>query len=177
MRRYESVVILNPDMGDDDIRSFTERYTQLVKTGGGEIIKIEDWGLKRLAYLVQRKEKGRYILFDYVGNPALIHEIERQFKISEDVMKFISVKLEHAVDLEAFKTPPKAEESPSEPEAAPQGEETQTAQAATPEQPPAEETAAQETAEETPTPSVAETPAPSVAETPAAGSESSKEGE
>jgi len=103
VRRYESVVILDPEMPDDDIRSFTEKYSELIKTGGGEIIKIEDWGFKRLAYLVKKKEKGRYILFDFVGLPALITELERQFKITEEVLKFLSVKLDEDVDLEAFK--------------------------------------------------------------------------
>jgi small subunit ribosomal protein S6 len=105
-------------MAEDDVRSFTERYSQLVKTSGGEIIKIEDWGLKRLAYLVKKKERGRYILFDFVGMPALISEMERQFKISEDVMKYLSVKLDHEVDLEAFKSAPKGEAEPAAEEAA-----------------------------------------------------------
>jgi small subunit ribosomal protein S6 len=144
MRRYEAVVILHPDMGEDDVRNFTERYTQLVKTSGGEIIKIEDWGLKRLAYLVKKKEKGRYILFDFVGNPALSHEMERLFKISEDVLKYLSVKLDHDVDLEAFKTPPKEEAVPAA-EEAPVDEQTQPAEGAgeTTEQAPTEETEAQ----------------------------------
>lgn len=103
MRRYESVVILDPEMPDDDIRSFTDKYTELIKTSGGEIIKIEDWGFKRLAYLVRKKEKGRYILFDFVGVPAVITELERQFKISEEVLKFLSVKIDEDVDLEAFR--------------------------------------------------------------------------
>jgi len=103
MRRYESVVILNPDMPDDDIQGFTDRFSNLIKTNGGEIIKIEDWGFKKLAYLVEKKDKGRYILFDFVGMPALILELERQFKITEDVLKYLSVKLDEDVDLEAFK--------------------------------------------------------------------------
>ncbi len=115
MRRYESVVILDPEMPDDEIRNFTEKYTELNKTNGGEIIKIEDWGFKRLAYLVKKKEKGRYILFDFVGLPALITELERQFKISEEVLKFLSVKLDEDVDLEAFKA---AEEEKAAAEAA-----------------------------------------------------------
>ncbi len=115
MRRYESVVILDPEMPDDDIRNFTEKYTELIKTNGGEIIKIEDWGFKRLAYLVKKKEKGRYLLFDFVGLPALITELERQFKISEEVLKFLSVKLDEDVDLEAFKA---AEEEKAAAEAA-----------------------------------------------------------
>jgi small subunit ribosomal protein S6 len=102
MRRYESVVILDPDMTDEDIRGFTEKFSGLIKTKGGEIIKIEDWGFKRLAYAVKKRDRGRYILFDFVGLPSLMGEMERQFKISDEVMKFLSVKVEDEVDLEAF---------------------------------------------------------------------------
>lgn len=103
MRRYESVIILDPELADEDIQNFTERYSTLVKTNGGEIIKIEDWGFKKLAYLVKKKDRGRYILFDFVGLPALIAEMERQLKIADEVIKFLSVKLDEDVDLEAFK--------------------------------------------------------------------------
>lgn len=102
MRRYESVVILDPDLSEEQIGTLTERYSQIIKTSGGEVIKIEDWGSKRLAYVVKRKEKGRYVLLDYVGQPALLAELERQFKITEEVMKFLSVKLDDNVDLQAF---------------------------------------------------------------------------
>lgn len=103
MRRYECVVVLDPEVPDDEVRLFTERFGNVIKTGSGEIIKIEDWGLKRLAYLVKKRDRGRYILFDFVGVPALITEMERQLKIAEEVMKFLSVKLDEDVDLEAFK--------------------------------------------------------------------------
>lgn len=103
MRRYESVVILDPELADDDIKNFTERYSTLIKSNGGEIIKIEDWGFKRLAYQVKKKDRGRYILFDFVGMPALMAEMERQLKISDEAMKFLSVKLDDDVDLAAFK--------------------------------------------------------------------------
>ncbi len=116
MRRYECVVILEPELPDDDIKNFTEKYTQLIKASTGEVIKIEDWGIKRLAYLVNKKEKGRYILFDFVGLPALILELERQLKIADEVMKYLSVKLEDSVDLEAFKAA--KEVPPPEPAAA-----------------------------------------------------------
>jgi len=103
MRRYESVIILDPDMPDDDVRAFTERYTELIKSYGGDVIKADDWGLKKLAYLVKKREKGRYVFFDYAGVPALLDEMERQFKISEDVIKFLSIKLDSEIDLEALK--------------------------------------------------------------------------
>lgn len=136
MRRYETVVILAPEVPDDDVAAFTAKYGDLIKTSG-EIIKIEDWGYKRLAYLIKKKERGRYILFDFVGIPSLIDELERQFKISEDVLKFLSVKVDDEVDLEAFKekteeakeAAPEATaatpEPPSEGEPEPQAEQTQ----------------------------------------------------
>lgn len=103
MRRYEVLIVLDPDMSDEDVKSLNERYSGIIKDHAGEIIKIEDWGSKKLAYLVRKKDKGRYVLFDFVSGPELINELERQFKITEDVMKYLSVKLDDEVDLEAFK--------------------------------------------------------------------------
>ncbi len=115
MRRYEALIILDPDMADDDVKALNERYGAIIRDHSGEIIKIEDWGTRRLAYLVGKKDKGRYILFDFVSGPELISELERQFKITEDVMKYLSVKLDDEVDLEAFKA--KAEKEAVESEA------------------------------------------------------------
>jgi small subunit ribosomal protein S6 len=103
MRRYEALIVLDPDMADDDVKALNERFSGIIKEHAGEIIKIEDWGTKKLAYLVRKKDKGRYILLDFVSGPELISELERQFKITEDVMKYLSVKLDDEVDLEAFK--------------------------------------------------------------------------
>jgi small subunit ribosomal protein S6 len=115
MRRYESVIILDPDLPDDDIQAFTNRYTELIRSYGGDIIKVDDWGLKRLAYLVKKREKGRYVFFDYAGVPELIHEMERQFKISEEVIKFLSIKLDQDLDLEAFKAEAEAKAAEAAP--------------------------------------------------------------
>lgn len=189
MRRYESVVILAPEMPDDDIRNFTEKYSELIKTNGGEIIKIEDWGFKRLAYLVKKKEKGRYILFDFVGVPALITELERQFKITEEVLKFLSVKTDDDVDLEAFKAAEEEKKAAEAARRAPAPPEP-VAPAVTEEaaEPPEQEAASTPETEEAPaepakleaapTPETEEAPATPAAETeePAA-SEKKKEGE
>ncbi|MGO9120984.1 MAG: 30S ribosomal protein S6 [Desulfomonilaceae bacterium] len=115
MRRYESVIILDPDLPDDDIQAFTNRYTELIRSYGGDVIKVDDWGLKRLAYLVKKREKGRYVFFDYAGVPELIHEMERQFKIAEEVIKFLSIKLDQDLDLEAFKAEAEAKAAEAAP--------------------------------------------------------------
>lgn len=198
MRRYESVVILDPELPDEHIQNFTERYSQAIRQSGGEVIKIEDWGFRKLAYLVKKKERGRYLLLDYVGLPALLNELERQFKISEEVMKFVSVKVDDNVDLEAFKarTAPEEEtaEKPSEvPEGEPaaqpapdteEGEKVETPEAAAEEvspEPAAQEAAPAEASEPSPTEQETEAPAPSTAQTGSdeqpAGSEQKSEGE
>ena len=114
MRRYESVIILDPDLPEDDIRAFTDRYTELIRSYGGDIIKVDDWGLKKLAYLVKKREKGRYVFFDYGGVPALIEEMERQLKISEEVIKFLSVKVDEDFDLGAYKAAAEAKAQEAE---------------------------------------------------------------
>jgi small subunit ribosomal protein S6 len=189
VRRYESVVILAPEMPDDDIRNFTEKYSELIKTNGGEIIKIEDWGFKRLAYLVKKKEKGRYILFDFVGVPAVITELERQFKISEEVLKFLSVKIDDDVDLEAFKAAEEEKKAAEAARRAPPAPAEPVAPAVTEEaaEPPEQEAASTPETEEAPAEPVAEeAAAPETEEAPATveaetkqpeASEEKKEGE
>ncbi len=130
MRRYESVVILDPELSDDDVRKITERYTQVIKDRRGEVIKIEDWGSRKLAYLVKKKERGRYVLLDYVGLPDVLGELERQFKIADEVMKYLSVKTDDDVDLEAFKAD--AEEKAGEPAPAKLAEEESPARVTAP---------------------------------------------
>lgn len=122
MRRYECVVIIDPDVPDDEIRKLTDKYTELIKSRGGDVIKIEDWGPKRLAYLVGKRDKGRYFLFDFVGLPDVITELERQLKISDEIMKYLSVKLDDEIDLEAFKAAQQAKEETSAPEPVPASE-------------------------------------------------------
>ncbi|MEW6532896.1 MAG: 30S ribosomal protein S6 [Thermodesulfobacteriota bacterium] len=109
MRRYESVVILDPELSDEEVRAFTERYTGIITKTGGELIKLDDWGRKKMAYLVKRRDVGRYVLFDFVGQPEVITEVERNFKITEQVLKYISVKLDDNINLEAFKAQREAE--------------------------------------------------------------------
>lgn len=182
MRRYESVLILDPELSDEDVQSFTDRYSGLIKEGGGEIIRVEDWGQKRLAYLVKKKDTGRYLLLDYVGMPSVLNEVERQFKISEHVMKFLSIMLDDNVDLDAFKeqapqeetvaTPPEpAATEPAPPVTEPEAQPTETAPAeaaaeapSTPE--PVAEAPAEPVVEATAEP-VVEAPAEPVAEAPA----------
>lgn len=92
MRKYEVLFLVNPEIPDEEIQSLINKIKSIIEGQRGEIVKIEDWGKKRLAYKVQKHTKGHYILMHFNGNSGITAEIERFLRISEPVMKFIIVK-------------------------------------------------------------------------------------
>jgi small subunit ribosomal protein S6 len=176
MRRYECLVLLDPDVPDDDIRAFSDRFGELIKSTGGEIIKIEDWGPKKLAYLVRKRDKGRYILFDFVGLPALILEMERRLKITDEVMKFLSIMRDDSVNLDAFKESAAKAEAPAPAAEAAPAVESAPAVEPTTEPSPTSETPVETVAETVAAPTEGE-PATAPAEEPQAASAPTEEGQ
>jgi len=94
MRKYETIFILDPDLEDEQTQSTIEKIKGIVTQNNGEIIKVEDWGKRKLAYEVKKKAKGHYILMYFSGSPTLVSELERNFRVMDAVMKFQSVRLE-----------------------------------------------------------------------------------
>ena len=93
MRKYESIFILDPDLEETQAQSVIEKAKGIITQGSGEILKVEDWGKRKLAYEVKKKPKGHYILIHFVGSPALLSELERNFRVMDAVIKFQSVRL------------------------------------------------------------------------------------
>jgi small subunit ribosomal protein S6 len=102
-RRYEAVFILPSDPGEGKKREILERLDGVVEKGGGIRIKREDWGVRRLAYPVKNQQKGHYFLLDFVGTAQVVSELERHMRMLEDVYRFLTVKTDDRVDLEAAK--------------------------------------------------------------------------
>lgn len=102
VRRYETVFVLRPDLEESELRETVEKFESVILRQEGTLIKREDWGIRKLAYDVQRFSKGYYVLLDYVGPTSLIGELERTMKINERVMKFLTVKKADRVDMEAI---------------------------------------------------------------------------
>jgi small subunit ribosomal protein S6 len=97
---YELMMILNPDLGEEEIEKVTARFRLYVTKNGGEIIKIDDLGLKTLSYKIQKKSKGRYFL-SYLGGPgSMLSEIERTLKIDENILRFLIIRLEEDIKRE-----------------------------------------------------------------------------
>ena len=100
-RRYETVFILPSDSDEGKKKDILDRLDGVVETGGGIRIKREDWGVRRLAYPVKNQPKGHYFLLDFVGTAQIVAELERHMRMLEDVHRFLTVKTEDRVDLEA----------------------------------------------------------------------------
>lgn len=94
MRRYETIAILKPSLGEDDLKSIIDRSTGIIEGFEGSIIKLDRWGLKKLAYPIGKEQQGHYLYMQYAGVPAAVSELERIYRIEDRVMKFLTVKLQ-----------------------------------------------------------------------------------
>jgi small subunit ribosomal protein S6 len=94
MRKYETIFIMDPDLEEEQAKSVVEKVKGIITQNAGEILKAEDWGKRKLAYDVKKKPKGHYILIHFSGSPALLSELERNFRVMDAVIKFQSVRLD-----------------------------------------------------------------------------------
>ena len=116
MRRYETIFIARPNVGEDEIEAITAKATSTIESDGGTILRVNNWGLKKLAYLIKKENQGYYVYIDYAGVPESIAEIERVFRIDDRVLKYLTVKLADNCDPEAVKEQLAQEESIQVPE-------------------------------------------------------------
>lgn len=102
MRRYETISILRPNAGDEEIKRVIEGMSQIISDEQGTIIELTHWGIKKLAYLIKKETLGYYVYCDYSGTPAAVSEIERKFRIDDQVLKYMTVKLSDSIDSEGI---------------------------------------------------------------------------
>jgi small subunit ribosomal protein S6 len=118
MRRYETIFIVRPNIAEDEIEAITSKATATIEGDSGIIFRINNWGLKKLAYLIKKESQGYYVYVDYAGVPASVAEIERIFRIDDRVLKYLTVKLSDSCDPEEVKE----QLANAEPEALPDDE-------------------------------------------------------
>jgi small subunit ribosomal protein S6 len=94
MRKYETIIIMDPDLEEAQAQSTLEKIKGIITQSEGEILRVEDWGKRKLAYEVKKKPKGHYILIHLSGTPALLSELERNFRVMDAVIKYQSVRLD-----------------------------------------------------------------------------------
>jgi small subunit ribosomal protein S6 len=93
MNFYETVVIINPSLGEDEAKAIIDKLTEIVTTTGGEMLKIDVWGKKRLAYEMNKQKMGNYVLLIYKAPSLTVKKLEDYFKVLDVVLKFMVVKL------------------------------------------------------------------------------------
>ncbi len=93
MNKYESVIIINPNLEDAKVKELTERFSKLVEKNG-KLENVEEMGKKKLAYPVQKQTEGFYEVLHFEAEPAFIAELERVYRITDEVLKFIVVRKE-----------------------------------------------------------------------------------
>ena len=118
MRRYETFVIIDPDISQEQREPVLERVRDLMNQQDGFMVFEDVWGERKLAYEIKKKARGFYVRFDYCGLAPLVSEIERFFRIDDRALKYMSVLLDKDVDLEKIKEEKAAAESQREPEPA-----------------------------------------------------------
>lgn len=103
MRHYETVFIINPDLSDEEVAELSQSYGQILLDGQAEMLKVDDWGRRRLAYEIKGFGKGYYILFDYASSdPAAIAEMERLMRLDDKVIRYMTILAEEEFDREAY---------------------------------------------------------------------------
>ena len=93
MNKYESVVIINPNLEAESIKALIEKFSVLINSNG-TVSSVEELGKKRLAYEIKKLNEGYYVVVKFEAKPELITELERVYRITDEVMKFIVVKEE-----------------------------------------------------------------------------------
>ena len=102
MRRYETILIVHVDLPEDELTTLIDRYSAVVTGQKGILVKVERWGKRRLAYLIKKQQRGFYILIDYAGETAVVNELERNLKIDDKILKFMTVLKDDTVDAAAL---------------------------------------------------------------------------
>ena len=92
MRKYEVVFVLRPDLDEEKNAAMIEKFKDLIESHGGEIIKIDKWGKRRLAYEVKDLREGVYIIVHMNAEPKVATELDRVFKITDEVLRHIIVR-------------------------------------------------------------------------------------
>jgi len=94
MNQYETVFIATPVLSEPQVKEAVKKFRDIITDNGSEMLHEEDWGMKKLAYPIEKKSTGFYHLFEFKANPAFISKLETEYRRDERVIRFMTVKLD-----------------------------------------------------------------------------------
>ncbi|HEY8516357.1 MAG TPA: 30S ribosomal protein S6 [Candidatus Binatia bacterium] len=94
MRSYESLIAYHPDLGEAAIKEQIERVKQIITGNGGEVTQAVEWGLRDLAYRIQKQRRAFYVIVTFKGTGATVSELERNLRISENVLRYMTTQVD-----------------------------------------------------------------------------------
>ncbi len=97
---YETVIIIRPDLDDADTYAIVNKLEGVITGSGGHLLLRDDWGKKRLAYNINKHQKGHYVLLNFLSSPTLITELERNIRIEDSLIRFLTVQRGACADVE-----------------------------------------------------------------------------
>ena len=105
MPTYETTVITKPNTTEEQVTALRQKVESIVQAHKGELGNFEDWGTRRLSFEIQKENRGRYLYWAFTGNNGTVAELERNFRINENVVRFLSANLSTEDDVELTKKP------------------------------------------------------------------------
>ena len=104
MNLYEHTIVARQDTSPSQLKQLEEKYSKIVENNEGDIIKLENWGLMNLSYLIKKNKKGNYIHFKIKANNRILSELEKNEKIDKNLLRYLTVKVKKFdLDAEYFK--------------------------------------------------------------------------
>jgi small subunit ribosomal protein S6 len=100
---YETTFITRSELSDDALKALQERLTQVIASFKGDLVLTEDWGKRKMAYPIQKEGRGHYTYLVYTGQGEVVHEMERNLRLNEHVLRFLTVNLNKEFDAAQFR--------------------------------------------------------------------------
>ena len=94
MNKYESVIIINPSLDEQGIKDVITKFTDLINNNNGKVENVDEMGKRKLAYEIKKQSEGYYVVYTFEAKPEFIKELERIYRITDSIMKFITIRKE-----------------------------------------------------------------------------------
>jgi len=115
LNQYETVFIATPVLSENQMKEAVEKYKKFISDSGGEVVREEDWGLKKMAYPIQKKSTGFYHLIEFKSAPDVIEKLETEYRRDERIIRFLTMKMDkYAVEYSEKKRARKSQEQTQE---------------------------------------------------------------